>query len=90
MKGAFKSVMSVLEKPPESDRASTSAISSDVVSDVDSVQDASSGMFVSGYDTELDMCTCSRDGRAHKRDCPMSSRKRYCEHAPASPPQYVT
>ena len=82
VKGAFKSVMSVLEKTPESDLDSTSAIA---VSDVDSVQDASSDMFVSGSDTEFDdMCTC--DGRAHKRDCPMSSRQRYREHAPASPP----
>ena len=79
--------MSDLEKTPESDSDSTFAIGSDAVSDVDSVQDASSDMFVLGSDTELDdMCTCSRDGRAHKRDCPMSSRKRYCEHAPASPP----
>ena len=87
MKGAFKSVMSVVEKTPESDSDSTSAISSDAMSDVDSVQDASSDMFVLGSDTEFDdMCTCSSDGRAHKRDCPMSSRKCYCEHAPASPP----
>ena len=75
--------MSVLEKTPESELDSTSAISTDAVSDVYSVQDASSDMFVSGSDTELDdMCICSRDGRAHKRDCPMSFRKRYCEHAP--------
>ena len=86
-KGAFKSVVPVLEKTPESDLDGTSALSNDAMSDVDSVQDASSDMFVSGSDTELDdMCTCSRDGRAHERYCPMSSRKRYYEHAPASPP----
>ena len=57
------------------------------MSDMDSVQDASSDMFVLGSDTEYDdMCTCSRDGRAHKGDCPMSSRKRYCEHAQLLPP----
>ena len=85
MKGAFKSVRSLLEKTPELDLDSTSAISNDAVSDVDSVQDASSDMFVSGSDTKLDdMCTCSRNCGAHKSDCPMSSRTRYCEHAPSS------
>ena len=84
------SALSVLENNPESDDVHvdvSSAVSSDTMSDMDSENDTSSDMCVSGADNERDnTCTCACVSRAHKRDCPMSSRKRYCGRAPSSPP----
>ena len=38
----------------------------------------------SDEDIGSDLCTCGAEGRAHRRDCPMSSRKRYPGYAPFS------
>ena len=46
----------------------SSVIDSDASSDVQFLDDNSDCS---------DSCTCGTTGRAHKRDCPMSSRKRY-------------
>ena len=59
--------------------------SSDAVSDVCSVREAVSE--TESLDSDggvFDLCTCGGTSQAHKRDCPMSSWKRYssCAHFP--------
>ena len=39
---------------------------------------------VCNSDIGSDLCTCGAEGRAHRRDCPMRSRKRYPGYAPFS------
>ena len=53
--------------------------SSDALSDVSCLDDSLSDVCCLGDDDNslASMCTCGAEGRAHKRGCPMSSRKRY-------------
>ena len=51
-------------------------VSSDAFSDVDDTLSD-----VCDDDSLASMCTCGAAGRAHKRDCPMSSQQRYPAHA---------
>ena len=60
---------------------------SDTVSDVCSVVEAESETEnLDSYGAKSDLCTCDGTSKAHKRDCPMSSRQRYRSHAQSSPP----
>ena len=53
--------------------------SSDALSDVSCLDVSLSDVCCLGDDDNslASMCTCGAEGRAHKRGCPMSSRKRY-------------
>ena len=73
--------MPLHEGEPEADKQSSlsGVQSSDALSDVSCLDDSLSDVCCLGDDDNslASMCTCGAEGRAHKRGCPMSSRKRY-------------
>ena len=67
-------------EPEANEENSLSGVqSSDALSDVSCLDDSLSDVCCLGDDDNslASMCTCGAEGRAHKRGCPMSSRKRY-------------
>ena len=71
---------------PQRDSNTESANNADTESDLSDVEDLSSQDSVLSSDSDCcfedtvfsgDSCTCVAGGRAHKKDCPMSSRNRY-------------
>ena len=57
------------------DELIASSESDETVSDRDSLE-SSEGTCISDSDSVIITCTCGAGGRAHKRDCPLSSRNR--------------
>ena len=57
------------------DELIASSESDETVSDRDSLE-SSEGTCISDSDSVIITCTCGAEGRAHKRDCPLSSRNR--------------
>ena len=74
-----RNTTAILEEDLKSDvESASSVISSNTRPDEDMLTDFSSSVNSSDDENVLDgLCTCRGQGRAHNRDCPLSSRKRY-------------
>ena len=65
--------------------AKRSTNSDPVLSECDeAIAQSSATLCNSDEDIGSDLCMCGAEGRGHRRDCPMSSRKRYPKYAPFS------